>query len=149
MNLFHEFFGDPLKQARPNSTRATRSLLRRIIERITGRRQVDFSELADDLLTENGQRHLEKKRREEDKIIRQAWESFAVQQLALEIGFTEDHVRDVYERLMSHGYLRAAQRAINNVELLRWYYEHGGKERRLTPDAAVQLFMFAETGRLE
>lgn len=125
------------------------SLLTRIIERITGRRQVNLNKSASDLLTEKGQQRLEKQRREEDEIIRQAWESSAVQQLAVEIGLTEDHVRDVYGRLVSHGRLRSAHRAINDVALLRWYYEHGGKERRLEPDAAVQLFMFAETERLE
>jgi len=125
------------------------SFLTRVIERITGRRQVDVRELVDDLLSEEGHARVETRRRERDQIIRDAWKSAAVQQLALEIGLTEDHIRDVYARLVSHGRLRTARRAIHNVALLRWYYEHGGKDRCLEPDAAVQLFMFAENGRVE
>jgi hypothetical protein len=125
------------------------SLLTRIIERITGKRQVDFTELASDMVSEEGQLCLERKRVVEDQTIQQAWESPAVQQLAVEIGLTKEHVRDVYGRLASHGHLRAARRAIRDVAFLRWYYEHGGKDGHLDPDAAIQLFAFAESGRLE
>jgi hypothetical protein len=125
------------------------SIFSTIIEKITGKRQVDVSQLADDLFSEEGERRRERRRLEEAKIVREAWESAPTQRLASEIGVTESHVADVYRRLMMHGDLRMARRAIHNADLLRWYYEHGGRDMRLEPDAAIQLFMFAKDGRLE
>jgi hypothetical protein len=125
------------------------SILRTIIEKITGRRQVNVRQLADDLFSEEGDRRRESRRQEEAKIIREAWESAPVQRLASEIGVTESHLADVYRRLMLHGDLRVARRAVHNADLLRWYFDHGGRDMRLGPDAAIQLFLFARDGRSE
>ena len=125
------------------------TIFRRIIERLTGRRHVDVRRLADDLFSDEGDRRRERERLEAAKIVRQVWDSPAVQQLAIEVGLTEEHIHDVYRRLVLHGDLRMAHRAISNVGLLRWYYEHGGRVMRLGPDEAIQLFMFARDGRLE
>lgn len=125
------------------------TILKSILERLTGRRHVYVRQLADDLFSDEGKRRLERERLEEAKIVRKAWENPAVQQLAVETGLTEEHVADVYCRLLLHGDLRMARRAINNASLLRWYYKHGGKDKRLGPDEAIQLFMFARDGKLE
>ncbi len=129
--------------------RTSRSLRNRLVERITGIRQVDLSQLSDDLFSESGQQRLEERHSEEDEIIRQAWKSPSVQRLAAEIGITEDHIRDVYNRLQIHGNLRMTGRAITNVNLLRWYYTHGGKDNHLGPDEAIQLWVFARDGKLQ
>ena len=55
----------------------------------------------------------------------------AIQQVATETGLTAEHVGDVYHRLLLHGDLLMARRAIRDPSLLRWYYEHGGKDKRL------------------
>jgi hypothetical protein len=126
-----------------------RSILTTIVEKIIGRRQVDARQLADDLFSEEGDRRRERRRQKEAKIIRAAWESAPIQRLASEIGITESHLDDVYRRLMMHGDLRMARRAIHNADLLRWYYDHGGRDMRLKLDGAIQLFLFARDGRLE
>jgi len=125
------------------------SIMTKIIEKITGKRQVDVRQLANDLFSEEGDRRRESRRQEDAKIVREAWESAPIQRLASEIGVSENHVADIYRRLMMHGDLRMSRRAIHNADLLRWYYEHGGRDMRLEPDAAIQLFMFARDGRLE
>lgn len=129
--------------------RTSGSLRNRLVERITGIRLVDLNQLADDLFTERGQQRFEQQKRDEEEIIRQAWESSAVQGLATEIGLRRDHLRDVYDRLVSHGHLLIARRAISDVRLLRWYYEHGGKDKLLGPDETIQLWTFARDGNLE
>lgn len=124
-------------------------ILKSIIERLTGRRHVDVRQLTDDLFSEEGERRRDRERLEEAKIVRKAWESPAVQEVATETGLTEEHVGDVYRRLLLHGDLLMARRAISDASLLRWYYEHGDKDKRLGPDEAIQLFMFARDGKLE
>jgi hypothetical protein len=113
------------------------------------RRLVDVRQLADDLFSEEGERLRGRKQLEDTEIVRKAWESPAIQQVATETGLTEEHVGDVYHRLLLHGDLLMARQAIRDPSLLRWYYEHGGKDKRLGPDEAVQLHIFARDGKLE
>lgn len=115
---------------------------------MSGRRDFDAEQIADDLFSGKAEKRRMKEREETDRIIDRALQNRDVQNLVRDIGITEDHIRDVYRRLMLHGDKKTAANALSNVELLRWYYFNGGKDKVLSFEQAVQLFTFAKSGRL-
>lgn len=124
------------------------SFIRRLLKSISGRPDFDAEEIADDLFGGKAEKRRTKEREETDRIIEKTLQNRDVQNLIREIGITEGHIRDVYRRLMLHGDKKTAESAISSVELLRWYYFNGGKDKVLSFEQAVQLFTFAKSGRL-
>lgn len=100
--------------------------------------------IARELLGPEGDRHLARVERE----IQMAVADPVIRQLMREIGLTEEHIRDVHRRLGALGHPELSARAIRNPELLRWFYNNGGKELQLDLGQAMKLVFFAERGHL-
>jgi len=62
------------------------------------------------------------------------------------IGLTEEHIRDVYRRVMMDGNPHNAAKAVRNAELLHWFFFNGG----MNPDMnqMIGLSLFAKKGYL-
>lgn len=108
----------------------------------------DAERLARELFSPEGDQRRAREQQQNDQIIQAAIADPRIQQLMRETGLTDEHVRDVHRRLMVHGDPDLAARGIRNPELLRWFYNNGGKEFRLNQNQAMQLFFYAKEGHL-
>lgn len=108
----------------------------------------EYERMARELFSPEGDQRRDREQRETEYAIDAALNDPAIQQIARETGLREQHIRDVHSRLMLQGDPALAARAIRNPELLRWFYNNGGKDMKLGPDQAIQLVIFAQKGHL-
>lgn len=108
----------------------------------------DAERMASDLFGHEGDRRRTREKEVAEKIVGSVSEEPRIQQVMLETGLIDEHILDVYRRLILHENPDVAAKALCNPELLRWYAQNGGLEMSLDRDQAIQLFIFARDGRL-
>lgn len=93
-----------------------------------------------------GARRRTREEQEAERAIQAALNDLSVQKLMMGIGLTEEHIRDVYRRVMMDGNPHNAAKAVRNAELLHWFFFNGG----MNPDMnqMIGLSLFAKKGYL-
>jgi hypothetical protein len=118
------------------------SILGKLVQMITGK--PDYDQIADDLFNGKTKKRVVKENQKTDKIIKATLQNPNIKSLMVKVPINEVQIRDLYRRISMNVSKKKAIKAINNAELLEWFYFNGGKDMKLNFDQMIQLTLMAK-----
>ncbi len=107
---------------------------------------MNIKNIAKKLISGKLQRRVEKNKKKRTRAIKKAMKDPFIQKLTSESGFTEDHLRELYRRLLLIEYDdKYATKGINNPTLLLWFLENTPPEIKfLAPEKSLEFTLLAK-----